>query len=189
MARSLSWVVKMGRKSIWSTDELDILAKNYSQIGDNIINLLPKKSLGQISSKARQLRLSSNKRMAWSKTEDEILINNYKTMGMSVLSLLKNRTAKSITSRAYMLGLRTKHKKGKLYWNKIKLLESGEFLEESKIAAQIRYNKKLNWKDFSKITNIPFNTLIKWRKSDRAINKYMRRLVYLEIKYGLRDYD
>lgn len=82
----------------WTSEEIEILRKNYPTLKGDVAVLLPRHTKKQCTSKATELKLGTSR--LWSKEEDQILITHYPNMGKKVVQLLPGRTVSACYARA-----------------------------------------------------------------------------------------
>lgn len=96
---------KYYEEKVWTQEEIEILKENYIYGDiDKILKLLPNRTYGSITTKARRLGLIT--RTFWLDEEDNIMNNYYhlKTVD-EMMQLLPNRSRDSIINRARQLNL------------------------------------------------------------------------------------
>lgn len=86
----------------WSEQELEILKKNYPQIGPETYTLLPNRTKTACIKMAMSLGLHYGIKK-WSAEEDAVMIEKYPELGADVSELLPGRTKSACHSRAKAL--------------------------------------------------------------------------------------
>lgn len=189
----LALLKPLQKRNKWTDEDIEILKQNYAKMGYAVVELLQqKRSRVNVCKKAKEFGL---KRISqFTEEEIEILKDYYPILGIKTKYMLPGRTERSIDNAAKRHKIKriknTKKISRNLDWENIKNLGQVAFLDTVKNSI----NPELSWRNFAKILKINMLTLEKWRyKNDSKYQQHMpdsmRRLLYLEIKYGIQEND
>lgn len=93
---------KVNNRMVWTEAEISLLSQHYATSSrEELLQLLPQRSLASIYRRASKLGLRRHKDDDWTEMEVDILIKNYSLLRMKELqALLPNRTKGSIYMKA-----------------------------------------------------------------------------------------
>src|SRR3989338_3928411 len=93
----------MENKGWWSKTEIEILEKNVNKNYDELIKLLPKRTLSSIKSKKDKLGFQRKSIRYWSEKEDKYLVMNFHRKTINKLSERLGRSQQAIHNRRIRL--------------------------------------------------------------------------------------
>jgi hypothetical protein len=89
----------------WSSEEIDVLKKEYPIHGRNIPEIFKNHPYRSIQMKASQLKIKYNRFNGWTEEEKIVLKKEYPISGSNIPKLLLSRSVESIRTRAHRLNL------------------------------------------------------------------------------------